>query len=739
MSNVWMYCECSGEESSRSLRDSLREEDVISLRTAGDISLPRTASECVPLLASSPAYQTLASDGTTSYYQRGPYHFKVYDDRGLDPAYREQRQLFGDTYREPWPGGGSLREGKAKNKADKREKEKCAKNDKENDKYYCKGSSKKSSSKHRSSKADHIPTKGSRSFSTSGGDKTNHVSHLPQHPVYDNISATCIARPTNGYLLQSAPANGIAQNVASSTAALTNGHHYTTGVSWGAPHLTNSTQYRTYQQPVQFQQSHYYYQTPVGTAARSVSGGGGGGVQCGEPLMPPAARHNLQLRGLSSSQSHYLHMHNKQAQNKGQCDPAMVASTSPDYQLRWDLHNVTAASGPSRLSGVSLESNRSSDPTELCYSNLMVSHGRSESNRSSDPIELCYSNLMVSGDAGVPPPCSGGCSPHTACIVSSAPNNLSSRPPSHIVTRSVPVMCCDNTAAPTCCYCMSAVNGAAPPITAAPKKLSDPMIQLDALKKITDPLTLGELRGNQPPFSHPQYFTPNMWQANCPGNGAAPNVLPAPPLSSQMLVPPARPQSMLSVCNTTDCHMDRNTPLCPVQSLADLTLGSRDICCQAVFADPKLQAQQRVLRASGSNFKRVAAVPTKNQIRAENLPVASQKPNVVSTSSNNTADNNNKLRNDHSRSSSQPNGSVPYLVSSAENSVTAADVIVSSNVSNSSKVKSNATKPNVPDNNNGNHNKHNNTVILPALTQSSSSSSVVSLSAALQKTPAHIV
>ncbi|XP_018019381.2 uncharacterized protein LOC108675850 [Hyalella azteca] len=380
-------CHSGEDESSRSLRDSLREEDVISLRTAGDICLPRTAPECVPLLDGSAAY--LARDGPPiSYYQQTPCHFKVYDGRALDHAYRQHQEC--ETYREHWSGNGSLRDPRTKSKADKRDKDKFHKIDKENDKYYCKNTSKKSNNKHRSVRG--LSSRSSRPAGSPPGSVCSSapvqlLSQLSQQPVYDNISGVCISRPSMPIHTSS---RGGTVLTSSSCNAAANLHQYVNGTNWsshGQPVLPHYRPFPPTQQQALHYQSQYYCPTQSGSSNnRSVMNGTT--YSTGDQQVPAApSRHNLQLRGLSSSQSHYLHMQGQHAPS----DPAMVASTSPDYELRWDLHNVTAASGPTRLSSASVENHRS-DPSGLCLSNLMSRgsiSGGSDDGHSAAPSSDC--------------------------------------------------------------------------------------------------------------------------------------------------------------------------------------------------------------------------------------------------------------------------------------------------------------------------------------------------------------
>ncbi|KAF2366129.1 hypothetical protein FHG87_003105 [Trinorchestia longiramus] len=575
-------CTSAEEESNRSLRDSLREEDVISLRTAGDISLPRSTLECVPLLGGAAAYHALASDGSpVTYYQQGPYQFKVYDDRGLDPSHHQHREQLIDSYREQWPGGGSLREPKVKHKVEKRDKDKAHKMDKENDKYYCKNNSKKSSSKHRSLRGQSHSSRSTRPSCSSIGDcsvSPKLLMRMPKQPVYDNISGSCLAKTGKAFLAQPSLTNGLPSGSGSSCSASvphTSSHQYTDGAA-GWPHGTPQPpvpHYRTYQpqQPQLHYPSHYYYPTQGagGETCSTINGSSASAapLMCGAEVRGPVqpSRHNLQLRGLSSSQSHYLHMHGQQQSVRNASDHGMVVSTSPDYQLRWDLHNVTAVSGPSRLSAASIDSHRS-DPSELCFSNLMVSDGSALLRCSA----RCNADAANAGLLRAPP--------GTVLLPSSA-NGITSYGQRSVV-REVPLLCCNNSAT-SCCCCLNATSNASGVLS----------------QKMTDPLTLGELRGSRRSLSN--YVNHPLWQTSFQSTSAVGKLIPSPPLSSKMLVPPARPQSLLTVCSTTDCHLDMRKSMCPVQSLADLTIGSNDACCSSAFSGC-LKAQQQSCLMTGA-------------------------------------------------------------------------------------------------------------------------------------------
>ena len=737
-------CCCSGDLNGRSLRDSLREEDVISLRTAGDISLPR-AQETVPLLHSAlyPHHHTYYHPHHTAFLQPDPY--------------REQRELFGDTYREPWTKGLITKETQQprtiESKVSKRstDKEPQHRRDKKSssERRDPREDSTKRSSKSRLIHTDsHPPNTGSVGYPYGMDSRLGQSGTLPphllphqltQHPVYDNIGSANFVPYVFPASNNTGGGGGGGSNSATSTP--TGSSAPFVDPSWrqthqGMAHKNDMVNFKAYQQQQQTrhqqQQPPYHHYHPHHQPAEAVIHSPTSTDVCGAPLAT-VQRHNLQLRGLTSQQ-HCLHM--QALQNNSYATGIDIAtggtSTSPDYNIRWDLHNTTAASGPSRLSAMSVESNRS-DPSELRLSNLMVSGSKSAGivcDGSCDLSRIRQPPVLPASSSA-----SNTSTPQNSSQSMLLENMEITLPHGSVGVTPQPLLCCNNSnhnpvaATSSCCCFMTVAND---PIGIPQQQLALSHLR-HSRHSLHQQLPIHPNSNNiSNHHDHHRHHTNNDGVI---GNRTGTVVVDSHGRYHHVLL--GRPHSLLPVCSTTDCHV--NTQLSPVKSLADLTVANN--CFSGNNANVRTVASSSSI-ATNQNIFMLDPV---SQDRLSSLSINStdEFKNVHEMKENNTSKFNRiqseiasaKVKSLSSRGSISSN---PFKKTSTctpvlkheektpnENIITAADdsVEVSKSVVISGKV----------------------TVLdsrcqgLGSIAKSSSASSVVSLAAVLQKTPAHIV
>ena len=416
----------STDASTRSFRDSLREEDVISLRTAGDICLPR-ASDTVPLLQASPTSSygvglLPAEEGREHdmqyYYYYYPQHHRVYHQDFPDP-YRERPQekyetTSGEpTYKEPYSRRSKRESGSNKENKNKREKKK------ENGE----GSNRVITS---------ITLDGRGKESSKRGQYHQDEYQVPvgavyQHregalaPVYDNISNS--AQMASGYLISVANNGGnnaCYPNATLETAPWRQKSYYPQVPESGG---SQSHHRKRHHQNHQTLSSHHHSSAPGGDSSRQ----------------------HLQLQGLPSQQ-HALHLQHQSVAS---------GSTSPDYHLRWDLHNIAAAAPPARLvNSHHIASDRIT--SHHIASDPRLSHFRvSEASTAAKSNSTLYCKTAAKSNSTVF--CDGRCSATSSSQMAKLPSDVGYLT-SHPITSCGPLFMCSSANNNACCVCMESLN-----------------------------------------------------------------------------------------------------------------------------------------------------------------------------------------------------------------------------------------------------------------------------------------